>query len=304
MKIFLLAKRGLGNQLFLYAAGLFFAKKYGANLEILCVPEDHAASFGHPRPFMLSHFNIATPFRELTLWDRLICSVAPVKKPASALARFASRTVVYRQPNSEDRTFLPALPVERSAKNVYLEGNFQAYQYAQDVEQRIRAEFRLHEPADGTNLEVLKQIREVETPVSIHIRRGDYALWSGGPRVLSPSYYLRAMQDLILRVSDPTFFVFSDEISSARASFPKGDRMIFVDHNNETTSQEDLRLMSACQHNIIANSTFSWWGAWLNPNPKKLVYAPKGWGLANPDERHPDILPPAWLPIDTERPSV
>lgn len=300
MKILLLSKRGLGNQLFQYAAGLFFTKKYEASLEIIREPDERASSFGHPRPFLLSNFSIATPFREITPWDRLMCSVAPAKKPVATLARFVSSTAVYRQPSSEDRTFLPALPIPYSTKNVYIEGNFQAYQYAQDVEQRIRTEFRLRDPAAGKNLDILERIRAAETPVSMHVRHGDYALWSGGPRVLSFGYYAQAIQTVLQRTRKPTFFVFSDDICFAREMLPKGEHMVFVDHNDEATPHEDLRLMSACRHHIIANSTFSWWGAWLNPDPMKLVCAPMGWGLANPGERHPDMIPPSWLHIASD----
>ncbi|MGH9616707.1 MAG: alpha-1,2-fucosyltransferase [Acidobacteriaceae bacterium] len=304
MKIFLLQKRGLGNQLFQYAAGLYFAKKHAARLDIIRDSDEQAASFGHPRPFLLSNFSIETPFREVTLWDRLICSVAPSKKPVAALARLASGSAIYRQPCSEDRVFLPELPVSRSAKNVYIEGNFQAYQYAQTMEQRIRTEFHLREPASEKNLEVLEQIRAVETPVSLHVRRGDYAVWSGGPRVLSLGYYANAIQTVLQRVGRPTLFVFSDDMAFARDSLPKGERMVFVDHNDEANPHEDLRLMSACRHHIIANSSLSWWGAWLNPDPGKLVCAPMDWGLANSGERHPDMIPPGWLRIANETASI
>jgi hypothetical protein len=307
MKILLLQKRGLGNQLFQYAAGLFFARKYGASLEIIREPDREAVAFGHPRPFLLSNFCISAPVREFTLWDRLMCSIAPIKRPIAALARLASRTAVYGHPILEDRTFLAELPIPQSTKTVYLEGNFQAYQYAQTVEQTVRAEFQLCEPPSGKNLDSLEQIRAAETAVSIHIRRGDYAVWGGGPRVLSLDYYSQAMRTIIEKTHKPTFFVFSDDIPFAREALPKlikGERMVFVDHNGEENAHEDLRLMSACCHNIIANSTLSWWGAWLNTNVSKLVCAPAGWGLANPEEKLPDILPPTWLRIAADIASV
>jgi Glycosyl transferase family 11 len=297
MKILLLLKRGLGNQLFQYAAGLFFAKKYGATLEIIREPDNLAISFGHPRPFMLSNFCVSTPFREGTLWDRLMCSVAPIKKPVAASARFASRTAVYRQHFLEDGTFLPELSIPRSTNNLYLEGNFQAYQYAEDMEQSVRMEFRLREPAVGRNLDALEQIRAVENSVSLHVRRGDYTVRKGGPQPLSLGYYANAMQALLERVDNPTFFVFSDDIAFTRENLPNSGRMVFVDHNDEANGHEDLRLMSSCRHNIIANSTFSWWGAWLNPNPAKIVCAPQSWHNLNADVPYSDLIPPSWKPI-------
>ena len=136
MKIHLLLKRGLGNQMFQYAAGLFFAKRYGADLEIIRESQTDAFSFGHPRPFLLSNFCISTSVREHTKWDRLVCSVALAKKPLAVSARLASRTVVYRQHFRVDWTFLPDLPIAKSTEHVYVEGNFQACarQFAQDVE--------------------------------------------------------------------------------------------------------------------------------------------------------------------------
>jgi hypothetical protein len=295
MRICLLQKRGLGNQLFQYAAGLFFAKKHGATLELIREPDNLAVSFGHPRPFLLSNFCISTPVREFNVWDRTMCSVGQLKKPVAATARFASGTVVYRQPNIEDGTFLPALPVSQSAKNIYLEGNFQAYQFAQDQEQRIRTEFAFRNPAVGKNLDTLEQIRVAENSVSLHVRRGDYTVNRGGQEVLEISYYAHAMQAIVQKVSNPTFFVFSDDIAYARENLPKGERMVFVDHNDEANGHEDLRLMATCRHNIIANSTMSWWGAWLNENPEKLVFVPKLW--RDPKIPYPDLIPPGWLRI-------
>ena len=295
MRINVLQQRGLGNQLFQYVAGLFFAKKYGATLEVIREPEDLASSFGHPRPFLLSHFCITEPVRALNLWDRVMCSVATVKKPIAVPARLASRTVVYRQPVNEDGTFLPALPIPLSAKNVYLEGNFQAYRFAQDVEQRVRSEFSFKKPPVDRNLETFEQIKAAENSVSLHVRRGDYKINKGGQELLPIEYYIRAMQILQQKVANPTYFIFSDDIPYTREALPKAERMVFVDHNDEANGHEDLRLMSACRHNIIANSTMSWWGAWLNSDPARLVCAPRIW--RNPKISYEDLIPPNWLRI-------
>ncbi|MGO9316636.1 MAG: alpha-1,2-fucosyltransferase [Terracidiphilus sp.] len=297
MKILLIQKYGLGNQLFQYAAGVFYARKYGATLEILRRHNKNNTAFGHPRPFLLSNFCISAPFRQFTKLDRLICSVSRIKRPLVILTRFATRSEVLQEPFAQHWTFLPALPVQPSTRVVYLEGYFQAYQYAQDVEDFIRTEFCFRRPPSGRNLETLERIRAAENPVSVHVRCGDYAVWLGGVRLLPSSYYARAMQTMMERISNPTFFVFSDDIAFARESLPKGERMEFVDHNNELNADEDLRLMSACRHHIIANSTFSWWGAWLNPRSTKVVCAPMIWQDDDPTTPYPDILPPAWLRI-------
>jgi hypothetical protein len=302
MKIQLLLKRGLGNQFFQYAAGLFFARKYGASLTIVREPAKFAISFGRPRPFLLSRFSISTPVRDLTAWDRLMCSVAPSKKPIVASARLLSRTAYYAQNYMDDWTFLPTLPIPSSTQTLYLEGNFQAWQYPHDVEETIRRELQVKAPAEGPNLEMLQQIRGEENSVSLHLRRGDYVVRSEGPQVMPLTYYEKAIQTIQDRVQKPRFFVFSDDIPFARQNLPQTERITFVEINDEAAPEQDLRLMMACRHNIIANSTFSWWGAWLNPNPAKLVIAPESWENINKDVPYPDLIPSGWLRIPLSRP--
>jgi hypothetical protein len=108
------------------------------------------------------------------------------------------------------------------------------------------------------------------------------------------------MESVRQQVDRPSFFVFSDDMAYARESLPKDENIMFVDHNDEHSPHEDLRLMAACQHHIIANSTLSWWGAWLNPDPDKLVCAPMRWGLLDPAEYMPDLLPENWLQLATD----
>ncbi len=95
--------------------------------------------------------------------------------------------------------------------------------------------------------------------------------------VLPPEYYIRAIEHMKDRLGNPTFFVFSDEPSFAHQLAANRRDCIVVDHNDAESAHEDLRLMSLCHHHIIANSTFSWWGAWLNPRKDKAVIAPSRW---------------------------
>jgi len=229
-----------------------------------------------------------------------MCSVSPRKRPVVAAARWATGTAYYCQRKIEEQTFVPDLPISQPTSTVYLEGNFQAHQYALDMEEQIRKELRLREPPTGKGIEALEKIGSFENPVSLHIRRGDYAVWKGGPRVLSLNYHMKAMKAIIERVSKPTFFVFSDDIAFARENLPRGERTEFVGHNDEARPHEDLRLMSACRHHIVSNSTFSWWGAWLSPDRAKVVCAPRGWGIANLRDWQTDLIPPGWLMIDAE----
>lgn len=297
MKILIRQKSGLGNQLFQYAAGLYFAKQYDATLEVLREPEDRAVSFGHPRQFLLSKFCISAPVRGWTTRDRLMCSTAGYKKPVSRSARLLSRTRVYRQDFHTDWQFLPTLPVPAGTRSLYVEGYFQAHQYLEQVEPQLRKELAFREPAAAKNLDMLDQIRSSESPVSIHIRRGDYTSIYGGRDALPMTYYNNAIRVVEEHMQNPCFFVFSDDIGFARENLPQTGRFVFVDHNDQTNAHEDLRLMSACRHHIIANSTFSYWGAWLNADPAKLVIAPDRW--LDPEVPHPDLIPSTWRRVTT-----
>ena len=128
------------------------------------------------------------------------------------------------------------------------------------------------------------------------MRRGDY-LKSGAYAVCSGEYYRAALQMVSQKAGiTPTAFVFSDDPAWARDNLDLPCAKVVVDFNGRDTDYEDLRLMSLCRHNIIANSSFSWWGAWLNTHPGKVVAAPSRW-FADGHLRNPDILPDGWLAL-------
>ena len=295
MKILLRQKSGLGNQLFQYAAGLYYARKHGATLEIIRESEERAVSFGHPRPFLLSKFSITTPSRDRNSTDRLLCSTASHKSPLAKSARLLTVTRLYKPHFHTDWLFVPELPVRSSTRNIYVDGYFQAHQFAQGVEQQLRNELTLRNEPAGKNGELLNQIRSCKSPVSLHVRRGDYTKIYGGRDALPISYYANAIEAIGSHASHATFFVFSDDIGFCRENLPAGPHYVFVDHNSQTEAHEDLRLMSSCRHHIIANSSFSWWGAWLNPDPNKIVLVPDRW--LDPNVPHTDLLPPSWRRI-------
>jgi hypothetical protein len=300
MKIVLQQKSGLGNQLFQYAAGLYFAHKHAATLEIIRESEERAVSFGHPRPFLLSKFRITAPVRQRNGWDRLLCSTASYKRPISKPARLLSGTHLYKPDFRTDWLFVSELPVTSSTRNIYVDGYFQAHQYAKTIEQKLRGELALRDVPTGKNLETLDQIRACESPVSLHVRRGDYTTIYGGRDALPITYYQNAVAAIREQVSDPTFFIFSDDIAFCRENLPAGPHYVFVDHNGQADAHEDLRLMSSCRHHIMANSSFSWWGAWLNPNPNKVVLVPDRW--LDPNVPHTDLLPSSWKRVATAAP--
>jgi hypothetical protein len=297
MKILLRQKSGLGNQLFQYAAAMYFAERYAAELEILQEPQELAVSHGHPRPFLLSKFSITAPVRQRNRWDRLLCSTAAHKQPLANLARHITGTETYKPHFETDWSFLPTLPVSSKTRAIYLDGYFQVYTYAETIEQQLRKELILHDAPAGRNAEVVDQIRSCESPVSVHVRRGDYTTIYGGRDALPMTYYENSIRRIRQLTPSPVFFVFSDDVAFCREHLPAGEDYIFIDHNAQRDAHEDLRLMSSCRHHIIANSSFSWWGAWLNPNPDKFVLAPDRW--LDPTVPCPDLIPPRWQRIAT-----
>lgn len=254
-------------------------------------------SYGYPRPFMLSHFSITSPLRDLTVFERLIFSP---RLDLSAL-RQALGIQIFFESLDQRFTFLEDVPFDRKTRVLYLYGHWQTFRLVEEVADQVRAELTVREPARGKDLHVLERIRRSQYPVSLHVRRGDYTLAGEGQIALPMDYYLRAISIFTKRFGNPTFFVFSDDLTFVRENLPFDTDAVFVDHNDSHTAHEDLRLMSSCHHHIIANSTFSWWGAWLNPRSDKIVVAPKHWRLTV-NSYFPELLPPAWMLLDTTAP--
>jgi hypothetical protein len=285
---------GLGNQLFRYAALRYYAKRYGAKkMRISVEPARYAQSYGYPRPFLLSHFSITVPMHERSLGDRLAFTGKGWLKRAVAPAAKALRTHVFTEDFSNCHYFLRDLPLERQVGRLYLAGYWHNYVVVEEVANELRSELAFKEPAQGKNLEVLKQIKQSRNSVSLHVRRGDCTVAATNRVDLPLEYYLNAVSTFKQRLGDPTFFVFSDDIPFVKEYLPRNVPMVFVDHNDDFSAHEDLRLMSSCHHQIIANSTFSWWGAWLNARTDKMVIAPKQW-YNTEDSYYPDLFPQTW----------
>lgn len=184
---------------------------------------------------------------------------------------------------------------------VYLDGYWQNEAYFLDIKNLIFQEFSFKNKPSDTNQKLIEKMGNSNS-VSISIRHGDYLT---NPRthnfhgVCSLKYYLTCIEKIKDQIKNPLFFVFSDDLEWAKKNLPDNGTLIFV-RNNVGTSfyYEDLKLMSLCQHNIIANSTFSWWGAYLNQNPLKIVLAPKPWIKAKPND--PSIIPANWIEIETQ----
>ncbi len=180
----------------------------------------------------------------------------------------------------------------------YLIGYWQSEKYFKDIENVIRKEFRFKKKPVGKNKSMLKRIMSTNS-ISIHVRRGDYAIDRKTNKfhgVAKAHYYKKAVELVLKKQDKPTFYIFSDDIPWCKKSLGFIKKAIFVDYNEQEKSYEDMRLMSSCKHNIIANSSFSWWGAWLNDNPEKIVIAPKKW-FNNHSISTRDRLPTFWIKI-------
>ncbi|RYZ82426.1 MAG: alpha-1,2-fucosyltransferase [Proteobacteria bacterium] len=180
----------------------------------------------------------------------------------------------------------------------FIDGYFQSYKYFEGVNDIILQEFQPKEAPDEVNHHLIR-VMQVANSVSLHIRRGDYISSAEANKVhgiCGLEYYRAAVENLQSRLVDPQYFVFSDDIAWAKENLDLGAGATFVQHNAGSKSYWDLVLMSHCKHNIIANSTFSWWGAWLNQNPDKIVYAPKTW-FADSSKNTSDLIPQSWMRI-------
>ncbi len=181
-------------------------------------------------------------------------------------------------------------------ENSYLDGYWQSEKYFIEFTDIIRNEFSYKLPLSDENNEIAKHISQVNA-VSLHVRRGDYITNAKNAYigVCSLDYYQLAIEYIKRKIENPTFFVFSDDIDWVKDNLVVGAKSVFINHNKGAESYNDMRLMSLCKHHIIANSSFSWWGAWLNKNPEKIVIAPKQWFAS--DIKNNDLVPINWISL-------
>jgi len=180
--------------------------------------------------------------------------------------------------------------------NVYLDGFWQSEKYFIDIEQIIRNEFTYKSDLTGKNCQLSNIIASTES-VSVHIRRGDYVTLKQANAfhgLCKPDYYSRAVDIIAKQVVKPVFFVFSDDIAWTKCNLDIGYETLFIDNNDPDTCYEDIRLMGLCKHHIIANSSFSWWGAWLSLSPHKIVISPLAWFKESSQDTR-DLIPSTWM---------
>ncbi len=187
--------------------------------------------------------------------------------------------------------------LKKYTKDLYVIGYWQSYRYFIDYQEDIRKIFTFRQPLNARNQAVLHQIGDEFQTVALHVRRGDYVQDKTVNQVhgvCSMAYYQKAIEVIHQKIANPYFIIFSDDITWCKSAIKTGFSQLFIDYPNK--NWEDMQLMSLCKHQIIANSSFSWWGAWLNQNPEKVVVAPQKW-LAEKPISMDDVLPKNWIKL-------
>jgi len=285
---------GLGNQLFQYAAGRRLASIHNAELKL----DVSGFKTYKLHAYSLNHFHI-TALEASDVEIEALKDPEPRSLVGKITERFkqyglASRNPHYiKEPKSGLDTTILNLP-----DNVHLDGYWQSEKYFKDIEAVIRREYTLRYPLTEKSQEVAKKIKKIESAVAIHVRRADYINSSNQQiyETLGSCYYKKALEIITEKISSPSFFIFSDDIIWARENFKLNFPTTFMDFNGVGRNYEDLHLMSLCKHQIIANSSFSWWGAWLNENKNKTVIAPEFW-LRGVEAIEEERYPTNWITI-------
>lgn len=287
---------GLGNQMFQYAAGRALAERHATDFRLdTRLFENYSLHNGFElgRIFEIDSMEAtSSEIKNMIGWrsTRLGRRILRSKR----LTFLAGRSYcIEGGPAFNDRVF--SMPSDS-----YLSGYWQSDRYFdKECASLIREQFKFKLPLAGKNIELAENITSCSS-VSLHVRRGDYVSNVGTNKVhgtCSMGYYEKAISYIEGHVENPIFFVFSDDIDWVKKSLNFHGSHYIIGHNIGLESYNDMRLMSFCKHNIIANSSFSWWGAWLNNNVNKLIVAPKSWMIGKSidiDSR----IPSAWIKLD------
>jgi hypothetical protein len=259
---------GLGNQLFIYAAARALALRTGAQLKLDIWNASYQEGNRYGSRYQLDQFGIEGEVAERA-------EVASYMRNSRAFywrrkrdrhLPFALRGIV-----EERALFQRQLLTFRPRRQIYLLGYWQREEYFRDEAAKIRRELKPRQAASRQSLEIAQRMRQEESAF-VHVRRIDYE------HRLSVEYYATALKMLSERVNHHSLFVFGDDLEWAKRELPLPDNAQFIEHNGDARNYEDLWLMTQCRHAIIANSSFSWWGAWLNDAPNRTIISPGAWG--------------------------
>jgi hypothetical protein len=291
---------GLGNQMFQYAVGRQVADRHKtiakldvSNFEIYQYRHYSLHCF-HICEYIATRAEVESLYRESKLLTNLFAR--------KIMGRFGiERRYFFRSPFlvEEKSLSFDATPLQRNG-DMYLMGYWQSEKYFYKIRELLLCEFEVKYKQDRHSREISDVIQSTNS-ISLHVRRADYVQNPHYNKIYGTcdqDYYSRAIQHIVERVSSPHFFLFSDDPDWVKRELKLEFPATVIEHNGPERSYEDLRLMSQCQHNIIANSSFSWWGAWLNQNPHKIVVAPTRWFADEArNAQAGDIVPEAWIKL-------
>ena len=283
-------KGGLGNQMFQAAFGYVMAKKQSQSLYLdTSYFRDKNLQGVTLRDYELdvfdSHFRILSPLKK---W--VICRTLDFTKTFSK--SFSAGIL-------NEQSYNQSAPSENIVTK--LDGYWQQAENYSNHKKQLNELFTFKNPINSVNENLIKEMDAVES-VSIHIRRGDYVKdtktnnFHGTPKL---DYYQKGLNTILAKKTVTQCYIFTDEPDWVKKHFPAlSIPYQIISHNTGKESFEDMRLMSLCKHNIIANSSFSWWGAWLNKSPDKIVVAPKQWYAESSMKKASEIITPDdWLRI-------
>lgn len=267
---------GLGNQMFQYAAGKALAGK--------------SLSFdtGFLQANQISTGNFSKRDMELSIFQNI-----KFKKPNKFLKYLIIKNLPFFSKyiyQSEKNEFIDFKAI--NVNHLYLDGYFQNELYFSFIRPQLLIDFEFPKISEH-NEDIRRKIMEDEAAVGIHIRRGDYLqpAIQAFHGLLGLDYYKSAKDEIAQKIKHPHYYIFSDDIAWCKLNISFSNSTFVSNPLNK--NWEDMHLMSLCKHNIVANSSYSWWGAWLNQNPNKIVIAPKKWFKEIPT----NIIPPAWMKI-------
>ncbi|MEJ8756643.1 alpha-1,2-fucosyltransferase [Pontibacter sp. H259] len=290
---------GLGNQLFQYAIARHISIIKGVPLKL----DLSFYSSQNLRSFKLDHYNIEATvasedeinriinFHESNTWyDKFKKKMEFLLPPEKRMSFMKEREWWVFEPQIFEAT-----------KNTYLNGYWQHYKYFENLSTQIFKELTLKEQFDYNSNSELKNIfSEDSSAVSIHIRRGDYITDGNANKlmgVLPLEYYFKAISYINETVSSPNYFIFSDDLDWAKENLNIKAPVTLVDLDGGKKDYVEIDAMSKCKHNIIANSSFSWWGAFLNQNPNKIVISPSQWVLPKNINSRIQLQFPSWIKL-------
>lgn len=264
---------GLGNQLFQYSAGRALAIKFATTLYLDTFKLDFPVKGSTPRGYELDVFSHAANILSDEMQrPSLMMSRLPW------LSKFISNQNILREVNGHyDQNF------DIASDNTYLIGYWQSYRYFSGIEDWLIGDFQLKKPLSLFGNKFLKKICSSNS-VALHIRRGDYVTNKRANQyhgVIPMNYYWDAIKIVKDTTVAPIFFIFSDDQEWSKKNFSTLEDVIFIDNGVGMSPWEDLYLMGFCRHHIIANSSFSWWGAW---------FADQRWGI-----NRNVIIPSRWF---------